>query len=119
MALAAVVATLVLTLVGATSAAAYLTALGPKDCCRSTCHRGQSTSDTDAERCCTSHLGVLPSALGPTAPDVVHVVAQLVTTTPITFEIVPTAEVGRPAPPVMLRGSPPGTLVSAHTALLI
>lgn len=118
-ALTAIVATIVFTLVGATSAAAYLTTLGPAECCRSTCHRGQPTSNTDADRCCMSHLGVLPSALGPTAPDQAHVVATLVTTVPVPIAVVPPTEVLRPAPLVMLRGSPPGTLVAAHTALLI
>lgn len=118
-ALTAIVATIVFTLVGATSAAAYLTTLGPVECCRSTCHRGQATSPADADRCCTSHLGVLPSALGPTAPDLAHVVATLVTLVPVAIAVVPSTEVARPAPVVMLRGSPPGSLVAAHTALLI
>lgn len=118
-ALAAVILTLTLTLVWSSTAAAYLATLGPKSCCSSTCHRGKPTSDADANRCCRTHLGVLPSALGPTAPDVQHVVATLVTVVPVPFTVVVPRLVDLLAPTVMLRGSPPGTLVAAATQLLI
>ena len=118
-ALAAIIVTVTTSLVGSTTAAAYLAAIGPKDCCRTHCHRGETTSDADANRCCTVHLGVLPSALGPTSNDLHHVVATLVTMTPPPFAVVLPAVVTVPAPLVMLRGSPPGTLVAAATQLLL
>jgi hypothetical protein len=114
---AAIIVTVTTTLVGSTSAAAYLAAIGPKECCRTNCHRAATPTDADASRCCTVHLGVLPSALGPTSDDLQHVVATLVTMTPPPFAIVVPAAVDVPAPVVMLRGSPPGTLVAAATQL--
>jgi hypothetical protein len=117
--LAAIIATLTIALVSSTSAAAYLAAVGPKECCRTNCHRGQTTSDADANRCCTTHLGVLPSALGPTSNDVHQVVATIVAMTPPPFAVVLPDAVAVPASAVRLRGSPPGTLVAASTQLLI
>jgi hypothetical protein len=116
--LAALVVTLTIAVAGSTSAAAYLTALGPKACCRTHCHRGQTTTDGDASRCCTTHLGVLPSALGPTSSDLQHMVAALVTMTAAPFVVGP-VEVAGPVPLVLLRGSPPGSLVAASTQLLL
>ena len=120
---ASVLATLIVavtfSLVASTSSAAYLRTLGPKDCCRSTCHRGQATTDTDANRCCSTHLGVLPSALGPTSNDFQHVVTTLGAVVPTPFAVVAPAVVALAPPTVMLRGSPPGSLVAAAVQLLI
>jgi hypothetical protein len=106
-------------LIGSTSQALYFTSIGPKECCRSHCHRGQATSDADADRCCAVHLGVLPAALAATTPDLHHVFAAVGTVAPAVVHAAPIDLSVGPAPNVLRRGSPPGTLVAAHTALLI
>lgn len=106
-----------LSFVGSTSHALYLGSMGPKACCKSHCHHGKATTGSDAERCCATHLGVLPSGLGAKAPDIDHVFAAVGTAmlapVPTTLASAPLA----PAPAVLGRGSPPGSLVAAHTSL--
>jgi hypothetical protein len=108
-----------LSLVGSTSYALYLTTIGPAECCRSHCHHGHPTSKADADRCCATHLSVVPSALGPAAPDVSHALVASATTMPVVFSAPPIVHTMAPSPGVRLRGSPTGSLVAAHTALLI
>ena len=74
--LTAVILAIGLSLCGSTTYARYLSTIGPAECCRSHCHRGAPA--TDADRCCTVHLSVLPAALGPTAPDVQHALGAFV-----------------------------------------
>jgi hypothetical protein len=106
-----------LSLVGSTTYARYLSTIGPAECCRSHCHRG--VPDTDADRCCTVHLSVLPAALGPTAPDVQHALGAFVAWMPAPAPSLLADPATTPARIVTLRGSPPSTLVAVHAALLI
>ncbi len=116
--LAAMILAIALSLVGSTSQALYLGSLGPKACCKSHCHRGAATTGADAERCCTTHLGVLPSALAAKAPDLQHAFAAVGIDAPAPSPLVVTVAPLAPASAVLERGSPPGSLVAAHTALL-
>jgi hypothetical protein len=110
--------TIALSLVGSTSHALYLASMGPKACCTSHCHRGKATNDGDAARCCATHLGVLPAALAKAVPDVQHAFATVGTAAPSPSFTAPATGSVAPAPTVSRRGSPPGSLVAAHTALL-
>jgi hypothetical protein len=117
--LAGLVLLIATSLVGSTSYALYLTSIGPAECCRSHCHRGKATGAGDAARCCTTHLSVVPSGLGPKAPDVQHV---LVTTMDAAPPLVLDLDAGAsmaPSPGITGRASPPGSLVAAHTSLLV
>ena len=115
--LTALILAIGLSLVGSTTYARYLSTIGPAECCRSHCHRG--APETDADRCCTVHLSVLPAALGPTTSDVQHVLVASVAVLPPTVDTIVTDRVATPARVVTLRGSPPTTLVAVHAALLI
>ena len=115
--LAAVILAIGLSLCGSTTYARYLSTIGPAECCRSHCHRGAPA--TDADRCCTVHLSVLPAALGPTAPDVQHALGAFVAWIPAPAPSLRAAPATAPARVVTLRGSPPSTLVAVHAALLI
>jgi hypothetical protein len=117
--LAALVLTVGISLVGSTSYARYLSAIGPAECCKSHCHRGAVSSDADADRCCSVHLGVVPAGLGPTTPAGHLVVALHATAVPTTLTAPIVVGPTVPAIPVMLRGSPPTTLVAVATSLLI
>jgi hypothetical protein len=117
--LAALVFALALALVGSTSSALYLSSMGPKQCCKSHCPLSKARADADADRCCATHLGVLPSALAKAAPDLDHAFAAVGTAAPaLVVRAVPAGVAFVPAPSVLGRGSPPGSLVAAHTALL-
>ena len=115
--LAALILAIGLSLVGSTTYARYLSTIGPAECCRSHCHRG--APETDADRCCTVHLSVLPAALGPTAPDVQHALGAFVAWIPAPVPSLLSAPATAPARVVTLRGSPPSTLVAVHAALLV
>jgi hypothetical protein len=115
--LAALVFALALSLVGSTSSALYLSSMGPKQCCKSHCPR-KARADADAARCCAAHLGVLPSALAKAAPDLDHAFAAVGSAAPAVVIWAPVVVAFVPAPSVLGRGSPPGSLVAAHTALL-
>ena len=108
-----------LSFVGSTSHALYLGSMGPKECCKSHCHRGKATTGADAERCCATHLGVLPSGLAGKVPDLPHAFVAVGTAAPALLATAPAPVRLAPAPTVLGRGSPPGSLVAAHTALLI
>ncbi len=114
--LAAIVLALAVSLIGSTSSALYLSSMGPKECCKSHCPR--SKADADAARCCTTHLGVLPSALAKAAPDLDHAFAAVGTAAPAFVMTAPARVAFGPAPSVLGRASPLGSLVAAHTALL-
>lgn len=116
--LAALVFAVALSLVGSTSSALYLSSMGPKQCCKSHCPRSKARADADADRCCASHLGVLPSALAKAAPDLDHAFAAVGTAAPAVVITAPALVSYVPSPSVLGRGSPPGSLVAAHTALL-
>ncbi len=118
--LAALIFTIGVALVSSTSYARYLETIGPKECCRSHCHRGQDGTTADAERCCTVHLSVLPAALGAGTPDLHHLFTALGTTV-ATALLAPMAIDAEPVALLRatLRGSPPTTLVALHSTLLI
>ena len=116
--LTALIFTLALSLVGSTSSALYLDSMGPKQCCKSHCPRSKARADADADRCCATHLGVLPSALAKSAPDLDHAFAAVGISAPAAAVMAPTLVSRAPAPSVVGRGSPPGSLVAVHTALL-
>lgn len=117
--LSALVLLIGISLLGSSSYARYLTTLGPAECCRSHCHHGQATSDADADRCCSTHLSVLPSALGPAGTDLHHALVALVTLVPLASTMPGDRAHGVPSPSVRLRGSPPGSLLAAHTSQLV
>ena len=118
--LAALMLVIGVSLVGSTSYARYLETIGPRECCRSHCHRGKSTAADDAARCCTVHLSVLPAALGAGAPDLHHVFTALGAAAPLAL-LAPTPVDAEPVALLRatLRGSPPTTLVALHSTLLI
>lgn len=117
--LAALVLTIGISLVGSTSYARYLGTIGPKECCKSHCHHGANPTAADADRCCSVHLGVVPSGLGPTTPAGHLLVTMHATAVPTTLLVPIAATTSVPALPVRLRGSPPTTLLAVSTALLI
>jgi hypothetical protein len=117
--LAGLVLLIAVSLVGSTSYALYLTSIGPAECCRSHCHRGKATADADAARCCTTHLSVVPSGLGPTAPDVHHVLVAAIDTTPSTLAGLDTGTSFTLPRAITGRASPPGSLLASHTSLLV
>ena len=55
------VGTLTFSLVSTTSYALYRTAMGPEQCCKSHCHH-RMPKDA-AQRCCRTHLTVIPAAM--------------------------------------------------------
>ena len=109
---------LALSLVGATSYARYLSSIGPAACCQSHCPRSHGTAKGGAARCCSTHLGVLPAGLATTGPDVQHAFGAAHVTAPLPA-IAWTGTIRVPSATVIARGSPPGSLVASHTALLI
>lgn len=117
--LAGLVLLMAVSLVGATSHALYLASIGPAECCRSHCHRGTTTSDADAARCCTTHLSVVPSGLGPTSPGVQHALVATIDPTPSGMLGLDVGRVSAPAPAITGRASPPGSLLASHTSLLV
>jgi hypothetical protein len=117
--LAGLVLLISVSLVGSTSYALYLTSIGPAECCKSHCHRGKATADADAARCCTTHLSVVPSGLGPTAPAMAHALVATIDTTPSALAGLAAGTWLAPAPSITGRASPPGSLVASHTSLLV
>ena len=115
--LVALIGALTVALVGSTSAAAYRTAMGPAQCCRTHCRHSHQASGRDAERCCRTHLTVLPATLtkvssqDATAP--AHVLGFPVAARALTA----TVSAHRPAI-VEVRGPPLRALFTQHTSLL-
>lgn len=109
---------LALSLVASTSYARYLRSIGPAACCQSHCPRGHGGTGADADRCCSTHLGVVPDGLAAGAPDAHHAVSAVYVAVPVV--VVPwTTATLIPSVEVVGRGSPPGSLLASHTALLI
>jgi hypothetical protein len=107
------VSVLSFTLVSTTAMARYRSTIGPAKCCKSHCKKNQP-NETEAKRCCSQHLSVLPQgtskdvsadaalipALGIVAPSIA---------VPAVLAALPAQADGR---------APPGrTLVALHTSL--
>ncbi len=116
---ASLIAALMLTLVTSTSFGLYLASIGPAECCRSHCRCGSDAAGDDADRCCATHLGVVPAGLGATATDVQHTLTVSLATIPAVVLPWPAMAPAFPGPATSGRASPLLSLLASHTALLI
>ena len=115
--LVALVGALTVSLVGTSSYAAYRTAMGPEQCCKSLCHHSHRSNGGEAERCCRTHLTVLPAAFSKASPQDAVAPAHVVGSALIA-PAVPLVAFGHAPAAVAGRAPPPQSLFAQHTALL-
>lgn len=115
--LVALVGTLAVSLVGTTSAAAYRTAMGPEQCCKSHCRHSHASSGDEAERCCRTHLTVLPAAFSKASPQDAVAPAHVVGSA-LVAAVLPSVASRHAPSSVEGRAPPSPSLFAQHTALL-
>jgi hypothetical protein len=111
--LVTLVTVMAVSLLSTTAFARYRATLGPAKCCKSHCKK-QQPSETEAKRCCSQHLSVLPQGTSKDASADAALSPALAAVAP--FVALPAGVAA--APTQTEDRAPPGrSLVALHTSL--